>query len=357
MHRRTAARPAIALVTALAASLLLGGLAGAADPSTAPAPAADAPVVVIVSGLAADTPYTTPDAACATGLAAGQTDTYLRERLLAAGYRVYTSPAKVFGGVVTDINGPEAGPFGDCPLQLPADLTMDPVVSPLRIGATLAGFLRYLEEAEEVDAVHLVAHSMGGIFARVALADLQADGRGPRILSLTTIGSPWEPVMLGDFEPGTDPTVACDGNPLCLTFQDPLTEIPVLMEEMLPFVQRAAFVPWTEAQAGVLDGIPVTLIAGTHFTKDGGDPSIWPNDAVVHVDEALARDLPASILPHRTCHVFPDTHSLAVSLVAGLSAATALTWDPAVADALIAALDDVVAGRERPDREGCPDPS
>ena len=49
--------------------------------------------VVIVSGGDATSPYTSKDEACATGLAAGNTDTALREFLLKQGYTVFTSPA------------------------------------------------------------------------------------------------------------------------------------------------------------------------------------------------------------------------------------------------------------------------
>ncbi|MEI7716485.1 MAG: hypothetical protein WCI78_10405, partial [Mycobacterium sp.] len=49
--------------------------------------------VVIVSGGDATSPFTTSDQACATGLAAGNTDTAIREYLLKQGYKVFTSPA------------------------------------------------------------------------------------------------------------------------------------------------------------------------------------------------------------------------------------------------------------------------
>ena len=48
--------------------------------------------VVIVSGGAAVSPFTTPTQACGSGLAAGNTDTALREALLKAGHQVFTSP-------------------------------------------------------------------------------------------------------------------------------------------------------------------------------------------------------------------------------------------------------------------------
>jgi triacylglycerol lipase len=57
--------------------------------------------VVVVSGGDATSPFTTPEQACATGLAAGNTDTAIREFLLKQGYTVYTSPAMAGRGPVT----------------------------------------------------------------------------------------------------------------------------------------------------------------------------------------------------------------------------------------------------------------
>lgn len=345
------------LVIAVAASALAltacssssGGDASSSAPATPP-------TVVIVSGVAAISPYTTPDAACATGLAAGNTDTYIREQLLAAGFNVYTSPAMVGGGVVVDQDTPEGGPFGDCPEQPPADVTANPIVSPVTVGGVVANFLRWLQTTEGVDEVHLVAHSMGGIFSRVAIGDLKAAGDGPRVLSLTTVGSPWETVMIGNYAPGQDPTTACDGNQACLAFQAPLLQVPTVVDEMLPFLQNPAFPEWTQQQAGVLDGIPVTLIGGTYFTKDGGSAERWPNDAVVQIDGALARGVSDEVLPHRTCHSFPDTHSIAVSAVVGAPENTALTWDPQVSEAIIAGINAAPTALESENRVGCPTP-
>ena len=61
--------------------------------------------VVLVSGGAAVTPFTTPDAAAASGLAAGNTMTALREHLLARGTTVFTAPARVGPGEVTNDPG------------------------------------------------------------------------------------------------------------------------------------------------------------------------------------------------------------------------------------------------------------
>lgn len=58
--------------------------------------------VVIVSGGDATSPFTTPDQVCSTGLAAGNTDTAIREYLLTKGYKVFTSPAMADRGQVVD---------------------------------------------------------------------------------------------------------------------------------------------------------------------------------------------------------------------------------------------------------------
>lgn len=339
------------VLTAMA--LLLAACAGPAVDADASAEADTEQTVVIVSGLLAISPYTTPTQACQTGFAAGNTDTFMREQLLAAGYSVYTSPAMVGGGQVVDQDG-EGGPFGDCPEQLPAEITADPSVSPLTIGKSLAGFLRYLQDNEGVDELHLVGHSMGGVFSRVAMAEISASGDGPRVMSLTTVGSPWEPVMIGDFAPGEDPSVACEGNKACLVFQQAALNVPAVMTKMLPFVQKENFLAWSQEQAGVLDGIPVTLIGGTYFTKDGGSPNRWPNDAVVQIDQALAAGVSDEVLPHRTCHSFPDTHSLSVSAMVNEPEQTAVTWDPRVTDAIIAGLKASSQVPTETSRVGCP---
>ncbi|MGI9197531.1 MAG: esterase/lipase family protein [Candidatus Nanopelagicales bacterium] len=343
---------ALAAVSALALAAC-SSTSGGDSSSSAPA---SPPTVVIVSGVAAISPFTTPEAACTSGFAAGNTDTYMREQLLAAGFQVYTSPAMVGGGVVTDQTTPEGGPFGSCPPQPPADVTVNPIVSPETGGAVLADFLRWLQKEHGVNDVHLVAHSMGGIFSRIAIGDLKTAGDGPRIDSLTTVGSPWEPVMIANYEPGQEPPTACDGNEPCIGFQAALLAVPTVVKEMVPFLQKPNYPAWTQQQAGVLEGIPVTLIGGTYFTKDGGSPERWPNDAVVQIDGALARSVSDDVLPHRACHSFPDTHSIAVSAVVGAPNETALTWDPKVSEAIIAGIEAAPTAMQSENRVGCPAP-
>ena len=78
--------------------LILTACGGGDQPQKRPASTA----VVIVSGGDATSPFTTADQACATGLAAGNSDTALREYLLKQGYAVFTSPAMAGRGQVVD---------------------------------------------------------------------------------------------------------------------------------------------------------------------------------------------------------------------------------------------------------------
>jgi hypothetical protein len=102
MRRYLAAMAAGLMVT----TTLAGCSGGAGSGEKRPQGAA----VVIVSGGDAVSPFTTNDQACATGLAAGNTDTAIREFLIGKGYTVYTSPAMNGRGQVTDQQG--FGAFG-----------------------------------------------------------------------------------------------------------------------------------------------------------------------------------------------------------------------------------------------------
>jgi len=112
---------------------------------------------------------------------------------------------------------------------------------------------------------------------------------------------------------------------------------------------------WNQFQAGVLDKIPVVLIGGKKFTKSGQvNPMVWPNDGIVALRSALAVDVADSVLPHRRCRTFDDTHSIYVSNATGLDWKTALTWDPQVFDALHTAIEDAPKALDAANRRDCP---
>lgn len=298
--------------------------------------------VVIVSGGDAISPFTTPERACTIGLAAGNTDTALREYLLARGHRVFTSPAmNARGPVQEQLTG--FGPFGGMPFELSEYLTVNSTGDIDLAGERLARFLTFLHTDFGVTSVDLVAHSMGGLFSRAAIGVLQGTASPVRVLSLTTLGTPWTGSVVGDFGLGDVDLSAAAGHPL-------------IERAMTEFVRRSAQLEmgaaqevtaryltgergWNAHQVGVLDEIPVTLIAGTIFEADGPE-QYWPNDGLVSLASATAVGVPDAVLPHRRILTFPNTHSIFISDAAGLAEETALTWDPVV----LAAVDEAIRG-------------
>lgn len=337
---------------------MIGALAGCqsnSSPTEEKRPASTA--VVIVSGGDATTPYTGPDQACKTGLAAGNTDTALREYLLSKGYAVYTSPAMAGRGQVVDQTG--FGPFGVCPVTLPENMTVDSTGSIDTAGEHLARFLNWLHTDKGVTEIDFVGHSMGGLYSRAAIRVLTSTNSPLKVRSLTTIGTPWQGSYLSDYANGLIPLSDCKGDTFCETamkgFAD---EVKRLMAGSGREVNQAFLMGkngWNEYQSGVLNKIPVVLIGGKKFVKDGQvNPAVWPNDGIVALQSALAKDISDPVLPHRRCYTFDDTHSIYVSNLAGLDQKTALTWDPQVLDVVHKAIDDAPKALDGANREGCP---
>ncbi|GAA2543235.1 alpha/beta hydrolase [Mycolicibacterium diernhoferi] len=333
-------RSLAALLTVAATGLAAGF--GSAVGHAAPPPR----TVVIVSGGNAVSPFTTPTQACATGLAAGNTDTALRRHLLDRGHTVYTSPAMAGRGPVTDQGG--FGAFGDCPITLPDNMTVDSTAAIDTAGERLARFLTHLHHNYGAAEIDIVGHSMGGLYSRSAIRVLQGIGSPIRIRSLTTIGTPWQGSYLSDYAHGLTPKSDCHGDAFCENAMDDLkAEVERLVAGSGREVNRAYLMGpggWNEFQAGVLDDIPVTLIGGDRFAAPAGagpvNPSVWPNDGIVALSSALAVDVSDRVLPHRRCLTFDDTHSIFVSDLAGLPWETGITWDPRVLDAVDAAITD-----------------
>lgn len=332
----------VSLAMVVFASLFAAGSAHAA-----PQPAGRA--VVIVSGGNATSPFTTPEHACASGLAAGNTDTALRQDLLDHGHRVFTSPAMAGRGPVVDQDG--FGAFGDCPITLPEIMTVDSTGSIDTAGEHLARFFTHLHDVYDVSELDVVGHSMGGLYSRAAFRVLQSLGSPIRIRSLTTIGTPWQGTYLSDYAHGLTPKSDCLGDGFCEAAMDDLkAEVDRLVAGSGREVNQAYLMGpggWNEYQAGVLDDIPVTLIAGNRFTapSEPANPSVWPNDGLVATSSALAVDVSERVLPRRQCFTFDDTHSIFVSDAAGLPWETGLTWDPRVHDVVRGAIDGTLDER------------
>lgn len=317
-----------------------------------PAHAAPGRAVVIVSGGDAVSPFTTPDDACRSGLAAGNTDTALRENLLAAGHTVYTSPAMAGRGPVVDQSG--FGAFGDCPITLPDTMTVDSTASIDLAGEHLARFLTYLHDTRGVDVVDVIGHSMGGLYSRAAFRVLQSLGSPIRIRSLTTLGTPWEGSFLSDYANGITTLADCAGDAYCekasLAMAAEVTRLQTGSGREVNQGYLMGPQGWNEFQAGVLDQIPVVVIGGSRFTRPG-PVMVWPNDGIVSTRSALATDISDRVLPHRRCVSFDDTHSIFVSDAVGLPWETGLTWDPRVFDVVRGAIDG--ADGPLPDWHGC----
>lgn len=339
------------IAVALGAMLLLSPAAKAA-----PKKPSEKRAVVLVSGTAATTPFTTPSAGCRTGYRAGNTWNYLRNYLKRRDYRVFTAPASVGGQKVVETDDPYAGPFGECPAQLPARMTINAIGSVDRSGSSLARFIAYIGRKYGITSVDLVGHSLGGLIGRAGIREVKL-GRVPvTVRSYTTVGSPWDGTFLAAPPPDPeDPLSVCDGQPVCEGFLTSLLSVPgiyMLVSNLAPQNEPV----WNSYQAGFLNGIPVTLIAGDYFTRDGGSPSTWPNDAIIQQSSALAAATPESVLPNRRCFSFPLTHSLFVSNAIEAADDTALTWNPQVGETIAKGIDRAKTALEKPNRVGCPPP-
>jgi pimeloyl-ACP methyl ester carboxylesterase len=309
--------------------------------------------VILVSGVAATTPFTTPTRACKSGFSAGNTWAYLRDYLVKRGYKVYTAPASIGGQKVVETKSEADGPFAKCPKQLPASMTSNAIGPVDRSGSSVARFVKYLHDRYNVTSADVVGHSLGGIIGRAGIREVELTKVPVKIRSYTTLGSPWTGVMLADPIDPNNPMSACDGSPVCEAFLKPLLAIPGI--DMLFATTSSKNEPvWNSYQEGFLDGIPVTMVAGTYFTKPGGMASKWPNDGAIQEESALGEGLPDSVVPHRRCYSRPLTHSIFVSRGIGAPDDTAMTWNEEVGSILANTFKGASRALKQPNRVGCP---
>ena len=168
-------------------------------------------------------------------------------------------------------------------------------------GVHLGRFLQYLQETYGITDVDLVGHSMGGLFSRAAIRDLSVTNSTIHIDSLTTIGTPWQGSLLGDFASGAIGLDVCQGDTFCEksmeAFKERTAQVQIGASQEVTDHYLDGTGGWEAFQAGVLDNIPVTLIGGTYFDSVAGDTGYWPNDGIVALSSALAVDVPSSVLP------------------------------------------------------------
>ncbi|MFJ4039407.1 esterase/lipase family protein [Microbacterium sp. NPDC090007] len=295
-----------------------------------------ADAVVLVSGGAAVTPFTDTDRAAASGLAAGNTMTALRQHLRTAGAAVFTAPARIGAGTVERDAGWQG--FDDVPVVLPAELTINAVGSIDVAGGSLAAFLRWLSTEHGLRSVDLVGHSMGGLFSRAAIRELAGDG--PRVERLVTLGTPWDGSVLGDLLDGEITEDDAHGDPATgQIFAEARPYAAANSEGAAAEVSRRFLRGWNQAQAGVLDGIPVTVIGAGYFSAATEPSQLWPHDGLVSLCSGRADHVPAAVLPRVTRHSFAaHVHSIFFAEAFGLPWERALTWDPTV----FAVVDDAL---------------
>lgn len=326
--------------------------AGAPTAATAASPSKSGRAIVIVSGGAAISPFTTPKSACKAGFAAGITDTQIRAYFLKKGYQVFTSPAAGGRGKVAEDPGPNG--FSKCPKALPAYMTVN-ANGPIELaGVSLSYFIGHLHRKYGIRQVDFISHSMGGLYSRSAIHYLQVTGSPVKVRSLNTLGTPWGGTIFADSPDPTNPKAACDGFAVCLALLDVFgADAPDILTE----TKASYLAQLNKDNAGVLRKIPVTMIAGDYFQKAGGTPRVWPNDGIVTPEAALAGAVPDSVINHRLCHTLPGgTHSIYISREVGLPDDTGITWNQQVNGWLLDAIRNSSTALKKPNRVGCPGP-
>lgn len=313
-------------------------------------------VVVIVSGGDAVSPFTTPTEACETGLAAGNTDTALREALLKTGHTVYTAPAMNERAEVQEPDPDSFGAFGDCPLVLPAHMTIVSNGDIDNAGEHLARFAQYLHDDHDVAEIDWVTHSNGGLFARAATRIMQETNSPVHVTSLTTLGTPWMGGNPNRIIYGEVPESECHEEASCLALLDVMrieieTQLGLAPQDTYGYLLGET--GWNAAQRGVLDGIPVFLIAANELSFEGGDPEFWPNDAIVSEYSALATGIGSDVLPLRSCASYPLLHSIYVADALGEDWQHGMTWNTEVLADVEAFITRVRSGETPRDGAGC----
>lgn len=354
------------VIVTLTSFLLLAGCSestSTSGPSTEPLRA-----VVIMSGGGAISPFTNPDQACSSEegfLSAGNTNTALRDYLLAQGKNVFTAPATVPWGEVADPDPTSFAPFKDCPITLPESLTVMSAGDIDASGEKLARFLNYLSSDYGVTDVDLVGHSNGGLYSRAAIRILKQTQSPVTVRSLTMLGTPNHGSVPGSYTWDEYTKADCLGDAFCEDFNDQWityaeqTDLGLNRDNTMKYLDGP--LGWNKAQVGYLDGIPVTLMAGTLFSAVGGNPTMWPYDGITSRHSAWAQDLPDDVIPWRTCWEAPLTHSIFVSSTYNeleepadpLGWQTAITWNDEALARVNRAIDESDTALKQPNRQGC----
>jgi triacylglycerol lipase len=303
--------------------------------------------VVIVSGGGAVSPFTTPDQACSTAagyLSAGNTDSALRDYLVGLGWSAFTAPAHDDWGPVREPAPDSFGPFTGAPAVLPDTMTILSTGDIDNAGEKLHRFVTFLAAEYGVREVDFIGHSNGGLYARSAIRLAALTGSPYRVRSLITLGTPHGGSVPGRMTLGELTTADALGDEFTEKLFDLWPKYALTADKGLNVQDTEHYLGgphgWNVAQGRVLDTIPVTLLAGTYFTHEQGNPTMWPYDGLVSLHSAWALDVPEEVIPLRATWSAPLTHSIFVSHAIDADWQTALTWNTAALERVAAALDE-----------------
>lgn len=233
--------------------------------------------VVVIEGGGSAHPFTTPSLACDGGRP------QFVQALVDAGLPTFTAPG------YTNSSGSTTGRTG-CPPQPPVELQWNTSAFPTQAGESVLGFLGFLNATYGYTTFDLVGYSYGGVVARATVAAMkqqpakaslapafsyaaEAVKAGIEITSITTLNSP----HLGSpaYDIAADPRafVKPVAQAWGQTFADHSKSLIVFQRDVgagaIQFLQTSAHTKrnpksWDAQQVGVLDGIPLTLIAGDY---------------------------------------------------------------------------------------------
>lgn len=298
-------------------------------------------------------PFTTPELACGRGLPAGNTNSAIREHLLAADMPVFTAPAMNARGPVQEPPRDSFGSFGESPLVLPAHLTILSNGDIDNAGEHLARFVSYLHATYAVTEIDWVTHSNGGLFALAASRILRETDAPVSVRSLTAVGTPWEGGVLNRITFGeVSEAVICGSSEtatLLAGFREELkTELGLAPQDTHRYLLGEG--GWLAAQREVLTGVPVLLVGGGGIVAPDNqdsqarsgevpaaisDPTIWPHDGFVSESSALARNIPSRVLGNVTRRSYPLVHSIFVADALGRPWQDGLTWNVEVLEEIL----------------------
>lgn len=259
-------------------SLLIAVFSAAALTKAAAGPAphdhviSSSRAIVLVSGGAGNLPFITP-----TTCKNATTDfDVIREVLATYGLAVFVAPAHPGRNTTAPV------PETDC-VQVDKKAQINSITSVDDQGASLAQFLVLLRDSYNRTTFDLVAHSMGGLVSRRAIAVVKEKNlTGIKVASLTTLASPHQGSWAYDWLAGLltdEQVVALVGDQVFREFTVGLKLFP---DEGAGASLTTTFLNgpdgWNSRQSGVLDDVDVVLVGadalggGNYLVHDGAVP-------------------------------------------------------------------------------------